>query len=146
MFANVFVSSLRASAKMAPRAFPRAAPVARTMPRAFPPAARSFSSTVARRQASAAKKDMDNQVRRGFDEVIPFLKRKSFSAFQGQPADSPGIPVDVYPLVAFVSFVCCLGVFFMGRHLTVDKSLRLQPAQAYKYDNAQRQRNMGDEE
>lgn len=42
-----------------------------------------------------------------------------------------------------MSFVCCLGVFFMGKHLMVDKNLRLQPAQAYKYDNAQRMRNMG---
>lgn len=77
MFANVFVSSLRASAKMAPRAMPIArAPAARAVPRAFP-ATRNFSSTVARRNAAAAKKDMDNQVRRGFDEVIPFLKRES---------------------------------------------------------------------
>ncbi|EJT49179.1 hypothetical protein A1Q2_07736 [Trichosporon asahii var. asahii CBS 8904] len=123
MFANVFVSSLRASAKVAPRAVP----IARAIPRAFP-ATRSFSTTVARRNATATKKELDNQVRRGFDEIIPFLKR---------------VPVDVYPLVAFVSFVCCLGVFFMGKHLMVDKNLRLQPAQAYKYDNAQRMRNMG---
>lgn len=77
MFANVFVSSLRASTKMAPRAMPIArAPAARAIPRAFP-ATRNFSSTVARRNAAAAKKNMDNQVRRGFDEVIPFLKRES---------------------------------------------------------------------
>lgn len=76
MFANVFVSSLRASAKMAPRAVPIArAPAARAIPRAFP-ATRSFSTTVARRNATATKKELDNQVRRGFDEIIPFLKRE----------------------------------------------------------------------
>lgn len=72
MFANVFVSSLRASAKVAPRAVP----IARAIPRAFP-ATRSFSTTVARRNATATKKELDNQVRRGFDEIIPFLKRES---------------------------------------------------------------------
>lgn len=76
MFANVFVSSLRASAKMAPRALPATrAPAARAIPRAFP-ATRGFSSTVARRSASAAKKEQVDEVRRGFDEVIPFLKRE----------------------------------------------------------------------
>lgn len=75
MFANVFVSSLRASAKMAPRAMPIARPAARVIPRALP-ATRNFSSTIARRNATATKKELDNQVRRGFDEVIPFLKRE----------------------------------------------------------------------
>ena len=41
-----------------------------------------------------------------------------------------GIPVDVYPLVAFVSFVCCLGVFFSAKTLFTDKQLRLKPSTA----------------
>lgn len=65
MFANVFTSSLRASSRMAPRMAPRLAPRAAT-----------FSTTVARREAAAGKKELDNQVRRGFDEIVPFLKRK----------------------------------------------------------------------
>jgi hypothetical protein len=38
-----------------------------------------------------------------------------------------GIPVDVYPLVGMLSFVCVLGVFFSTKNLMTDKTLRLKP-------------------
>lgn len=108
----MFAPGLRAASI---RAVPRATPMARP-------------ATLLSRRTMATKRPLDNEVRRGFDEIIPFLKRECHKVIL--KALTIGIPVDVYPLVAFVSFVCVLGVFFSAKNLMTDKSLRLKPTTA----------------
>ena len=67
MFARaVFAPGLRAAA----RAAPRASAIARPMPA-------TATTSMLQRRTMASKRVLDNEVRRGFEEVVPFLKRES---------------------------------------------------------------------
>lgn len=104
----MFTRTLAASSRIRASTF-RTATLART--------------TLAQRGMSSKPPRNTGEPKRGAEEIVPFLKRRYATTYWL----TIGIPVDVYPLVAAVSFVCCLGVFFGVRTLATDKNLRLKP-------------------